>query len=90
MPGLAELIGAALGVAVTGLAPAGREHGFRHARGRLADGRAFFAKAADEPGGPVEAAFAAEANGLRWLAAADGGPPVPRVLAVTAGSLSSS
>jgi fructosamine-3-kinase len=29
------------------------------------------------------AAFAAEANGLRWLAAADGGPPVPRVIGVT-------
>ena len=32
--------------------------------------------------GPHAAAFTAEANGLRWLAAADGGPPVPRVLGV--------
>ena len=32
---------------------------------------------------PHAAAFAAEANGLRWLAAADGGPPVPQVIAVS-------
>ena len=87
MPGLAERIGDALGVPVTGFRPAGRAHGYRHARGTLADGRAFFAKAADRAGGPVAAAFAAEANGLRWLAAADGGPPVPRVLTVTAAFL---
>ena len=31
---------------------------------------------------PHAAAFTAEANGLRWLAAADGGPPLPRVLGV--------
>ena len=31
---------------------------------------------------PHAAALTAEANGLRWLAAADGGPPVPRVLGV--------
>jgi fructosamine-3-kinase len=31
---------------------------------------------------PHAAAFTAEANGLRWLAAADDGPPLPRVLGV--------
>jgi fructosamine-3-kinase len=31
---------------------------------------------------PHAAAFTAEANGLRWLAEADGGPPLPRVLGV--------
>jgi fructosamine-3-kinase len=46
---------------------------------RLEDGRAVFIKtsAGAPPGG-----YATEAAGLRWIAAADGGPPVPEVLAV--------
>ena len=44
---------------------------------RLEDGREVFAKT--RPGAP-EGFFAVEAAGLRWLAAAPGGPPVPEVL----------
>jgi fructosamine-3-kinase len=45
---------------------------------RLADGRDVFVKTrADAPDG----FFASEAAGLQWLGAADGGPPVPAVLA---------
>jgi fructosamine-3-kinase len=47
-------------------------------RVELADGRTAFAKTAR---GPAPAGFfAAEANGLRWLADAPGGPPVPGLL----------
>ena len=45
----------------------------------LADGRAVFVKAAVGDGGEAPEAFAAEANGLRWLARA-GAVPVPAVL----------
>ena len=60
----------------------GRQHGYQHVTGTLADGRAIFAKVAPGPGDADAEAFAAEANGLRWLAEADGGPPVPEVLGV--------
>jgi len=89
VPGLAERIGEVTGVQVTGTRPVGGQHGYRHLTGALADGRSFFAKAvpgaggpaaASGPGGAAATAFAAEANGLRWLAAADGGPPLPQVL----------
>jgi fructosamine-3-kinase len=105
MASVAERIGAAVGVPVTRVRPLGRRHGFQQVTGLLADGRAFFAKAATQtrsaagaegtepsvawaaPGagavpGPPAAAFTAEANGLRWLAAADSGPPLPRVFGV--------
>jgi fructosamine-3-kinase len=94
MSGLRERIGAVLGLPLVGLRQVGGQHGYRHVSGTLADGRSFFAKVAPVPGdapssgdasapGDAAAAFTAEANGLRWLAAADGGPPVPGVLGVT-------
>jgi fructosamine-3-kinase len=83
---LAERIGALLGVAVTGLHAVGAQHGYRHLTVRLADGRDAFVKVAAGPGGEQSTAFAAEANGLRWLAEAalaDGGAAaVPEVLGV--------
>jgi fructosamine-3-kinase len=82
MPGLGERIGEVAGLPVTGLRPVGGQHGYRHVTGTLADGRAFFAKTAEQAGTEVAAAFAAEANGLRWLAEA-AAVPVPEVLAVS-------
>jgi fructosamine-3-kinase len=73
----AARIGALAGVSVAGLREVGTRHGFRHLTGTLADGRSVFVKAA-AGAGPAEA-FAAEANGLRWLARA-GSVPVPAVL----------
>ena len=52
----------------------------RAVRVRLAGGRLAFAKSARGVAPP--GFFAAEVNGLRWLADADGGPPVPAVLGV--------
>ena len=82
MPPLPDRISAALGTPVTGLHEAGGQHGYRHVTGTLADGRAIFAKVAPGPDEAVAAAFTAEANGLRWLAEADG-PPVPAVIGVS-------
>jgi len=45
----------------------------------LADGRRLFVKRYDREGG--EEMVVSEAAGLRWLAAAEGGPPVPEVVA---------
>jgi fructosamine-3-kinase len=73
----ATRIGALLGVPVADVRAVGERHGFRHLRGTLADGRAVFVKAS--PGGENQDALAAEANGLRWLAAAKAAP-VPEVL----------
>ncbi len=87
MPPLSDRITAALGTPVTGLHEAGGQHGYRHVTGTLADGRSIFAKVAPGPDEAVAAAFAAEANGLRWLAEADGGPPVPGVIGVSPGLL---
>jgi fructosamine-3-kinase len=86
MPDLPHRIGQLLGVPVRQFRLAGTSHGYQHVTGILADGRSFFAKTAAGPGAasPAADAFAAEANGLRWLAAADGGPPVPAVLGVSA------
>ena len=84
MPPLSERISDILGVPLTGLRDVGGQHGYRHVTGTLADGRRVFAKVAPGPGGAAAAAFAAEANGLRWLAEADGGPPVPEVLGAAA------
>jgi fructosamine-3-kinase len=75
----AARIGALVGVAVAGVREVGTRHGFRHLTGTLADGRAVFIKAAVGDGGEAPEAFAAEANGLRWLARA-GAVPVPAVL----------
>jgi fructosamine-3-kinase len=78
-----------LNVPVTRLRVAGVQHGCQHLTATLADGRAVFAKAVFAKAGPgptqastvQAAAFAAEANGLRWLAHARA-VPVPRLLAV--------
>jgi fructosamine-3-kinase len=75
----AARIGALVGVAAAGVREVGTRHGFRHLTGTLADGRAVFIKAAVGDGGEAPGAFAAEANGLRWLARA-GAVPVPAVL----------
>jgi fructosamine-3-kinase len=83
MPPLSDRITAALGTPVTGLREAGGQHGYRHVTGTLADGRSIFAKVAPGPDEAVAAAFTAEANGLRWLAEADDGPPVPAVIGVS-------
>ena len=48
-------------------------------KARLSDGRAVFIKTA---AGAAPGTYAAEAAGLRWIAAADGAPAVPEVLAV--------
>jgi fructosamine-3-kinase len=82
MPPLSQRIGDFLGVQVTEIREVGSQHGYHHLTGMLADGRTIFAKVAPGPDAAVAAAFAAEANGLRWLAEADGGPPVPEVLGV--------
>lgn len=86
MTNFAERIELALHRPVTAVREAGGQHGYRHLIAALGDGRQAFVKAADSPGrgpDPRQAeAFAAEANGLRWLAEADGAP-VPGVLAST-------
>lgn len=84
MAPLDERISGFLGVELSGLRDVGSQHGYRHVTGTLADGRSVFAKVAPGPSDAVAAAFAAEANGLRWLAEADGGPPVPGVIGVGA------
>jgi fructosamine-3-kinase len=62
----------------------GGQHGAAHYRLELADGRTAFAKI---DGGVVDGGgFAAEASGLRWLAAA-GAVPVPEVLGWDTGTL---
>ena len=74
--GLAGRIGALAGTGVRDLHGAGGQHGWRHYRVTLADGRQVFAKVADTG---TRAAFDAEARGLRWLAGAVA-VPVPDVL----------
>ena len=94
MPSLSERIEDSLGLELAGIRVVGSQHGYQHVTGTLADGRSIFAKVAPAPApapapgpgpgpGTVDAAaFAAEANGLRWLAEAAGGPPVPQVIGV--------
>ena len=94
MPSLAARVSDFLGMDLVESRDVGGQHGYRHVTGTLADGRRVFAKVAPEPGigdtargtagdtAEVAAAFAAEANGLRWLAAVDGGPLVPQVIGV--------
>jgi fructosamine-3-kinase len=78
---LPERMGLLLQVPVTEVRAVGAGHGYEHLTATLADGREVFAKAALSAGGGQAAAFAAEANGLRWLAEA-AAVPVPRVLGV--------
>jgi fructosamine-3-kinase len=89
---LADRIGLLTGLVVREARVVGAQHGYEHLMLTLSGGRRAFAKAVAAPGqdvgpvpaspsGEVAAAFAAEANGLRWLAEADA-VPVPEVLAV--------
>ena len=94
---LADRIARQTGLAVREARVVGAQHGYQHLMVTLSGGRRAFAKAAPardpaaspDPGpdpraaraGAVAAAFAAEANGLRWLAEA-AAVPVPEVLAV--------
>ena len=90
---LAGRIGQLTGLAVREARVVGAQHGYQHLMLTLSGGRRAFAKAlaaSGEDAGPVQAspsglaagAFAAEANGLRWLAEA-AAVPVPEVLAVS-------
>jgi len=72
------------GLSVREARVAGAQHGYQHLMLTLAGGRRAFAKVAASD--DVSAAFAAEANGLRWLAEAKA-VPVPEVLAVGPGAL---
>ena len=74
---LTQRIGGLLGVPVTDVREAGAQHGYDHLTIALADGREAFAKAA--LGSGQATAFAAEANGLRWLGEA-GAVPIPEVI----------
>jgi fructosamine-3-kinase len=67
-----------LGTAVDGVRDLGTSHSWTLHRASLADGREVFVKAAPDQAG----VFAAEAAGLRWLAEAGPGTPVPEVVAV--------
>jgi fructosamine-3-kinase len=84
---LAGRIGQLTGLAVREARVVGAQHGYQHLMLTLSGGRRAFAKALATPGadaspsGPAAGAFAAEANGLRWLAEA-AAVPVPEVLAV--------
>jgi fructosamine-3-kinase len=78
---LADRIARLTGLAVRDARVVGAQHGYQHLMVTLTGGRRAFAKAAPASSGTVAAAFAAEANSLRWLAAA-AAVPVPEVLAV--------
>jgi len=84
---LAARIGQLTGLAVRYARVVGAQHGYQHLMLTLPGGRRAFAKALATPGadagpsGQTAGAFAAEANGLRWLAEA-AAVPVPEVLAV--------
>jgi len=87
MDASAARLGELLGTAVAATRDIGGQHGARHLRLRLADGRLAFAKTGNGVAGADAAAgFAAEAAGLRWLAAARS-VPVPSVLLETADCL---
>jgi fructosamine-3-kinase len=80
----AARLGELLGTPVAAVRDLGGQHGARHYHLRLADGRLAFAKEGNGPqsAGAARSGFAAEAAGLRWLAAA-GSVPVPSVLLET-------
>jgi len=88
----ADWLGRLTGLPVRDARVVGSQHGYQHLMVTLSGGRRAFAKAvlsgplAGEENDGVAAAFAAEANGLRWLAEA-GAVPVPEVLAVTPSAL---
>jgi fructosamine-3-kinase len=84
-PAAAARLGQLLGAPVATARDLGSQHGVRHYRLRLADGRLAFAKAGNgvESADAAHSGFAAEAAGLRWLAAARS-VPVPSVLLETA------
>jgi fructosamine-3-kinase len=86
-PGAAARLGELLGRPVEGVADLGGQHGVRHYQLRLSDGRLAFAKTGNGVvGADAVGGFAAEAAGLRWLAAAHA-VPVPSVLLETADCL---
>jgi fructosamine-3-kinase len=72
------------GSAVVRCRPIGGEHGARHYRASLADGRDLFVKEASGEAG--RAALAAETRGLRWLAEA-AAVPIPAIIAAQDGLL---
>src|ERR1035441_3967582 len=76
------------GLAVREARVVGSQHGYQHLMVTLAGGKRAFAKvAAGTPGtDEIAAAFAAEANGLRWLAEAKA-VPVPELLAAESAAL---
>lgn len=77
--GVPERVTVLLRIAVVSTAPYGRAITGDRWRMRLDDGREVFVKSrAEAPAG----FFAVEAAGLRWLAAAAAGPPLPAVLVV--------
>ncbi len=79
-------IGGLTGLAVREARVVGSQHGYQHLMITLSGGRRAFAKAVPPGGDEMAAAFAAEANGLRWLAEA-AAVPVPEVIAVTPSAL---
>ena len=81
---VASRLGQLTGLAVREARVVGSQHGYQHLMVTLSGGRAAFAKAVasgQDASPQTSAAFAAEANGLRWLAEA-AAVPVPAVLAV--------
>ena len=81
---VASRLGQLTGLAVSEARVVGSQHGYQHLMVTLSGGRAAFAKAVasgQDASPQTSAAFAAEANGLRWLAEA-AAVPVPAVLAV--------
>jgi fructosamine-3-kinase len=95
-PSVADRLGQLTGLPVREARVVGSQHGYQHLMVTLSSGQRAFAKAVTEaitepvtesaaPGAEASpqtaAAFAAEANGLRWLAEA-AAVPVPAVLAV--------
>jgi fructosamine-3-kinase len=80
----ASRLGQLTGLSVRDARVVGSQHGYQHLMVTLSGGRRAFAKAVasgQDASQQTSAAFAAEANGLRWLAE-PGAVPVPEVLAV--------
>jgi fructosamine-3-kinase len=86
---VASRLGQLTGLAVREARVVGSQHGYQHLMVTLSGGRPAFAKAVasgQDTSPQTSAAFAAEANGLRWLAEA-AAVPVPEVLAVSPSAL---